>query len=95
MLGSHDLTIPLRSYGNQALEMPKVSRRQGRLLVYQIAEHVSDDVSKRILKLSKYRLQLLLVKVNTCDHYNDIATKPYLGRSKNMMRKHVFAILTT
>ena len=30
--------------------------------VVKIAEHVCDDASKRILKLSKYRLQLFLVK---------------------------------
>ena len=37
-----------------------------------------DHVLKRILKRSAYRLQIFLVKMNTCDHYSYMRTKVYV-----------------
>ena len=62
-------------------------------MVVTMSEGTWEDASKKILKLSIYRLQIFLV-INTCDHYNDIETKPYLDSSKYTL-SNMFAIHTT
>ena len=58
--------------------------KPGRHIVVTLAEHPCDDASKRILKLSIYPLQISFGNINTCDHCNDVETKPYLDSLKNM-----------
>ena len=43
--------------------------KPGLHIVVMIADHACDVVSKRILKLSTHRLQILLVKYDNCYHY--------------------------
>ena len=53
-------------------------------IVVTIAQHACDRVLRRVLKLSTYRLQIFLVKYESCDHYNYVKTKAYLESLENL-----------
>ena len=62
-----------------------VELKPGLHIVVIVAEHACDDASERILKLSKYQLQVFFLwNINTYDHPNDMQSKPYLDSLKNM-----------
>ena len=54
-------------------------------IVVTIAQHASDRVLKRVLKLSTYRLQMFLWNMITCDHYNYVKTKGYVESLKDLL----------
>ena len=75
--------------------MHDLSLKPGLHIVVRIAEHACDDTSKRILKLSKYRLQIFLGKdqyLSSLQQYGDQAIAVQL--EKHVLQP-MLAILTT
>ena len=77
------------------MNIPKTDVKPGLHIVVRIAEHACDDASKRILKLSTYRLQIIFVRdqyLRSLLPYRDQAIAAQL---KKHVLKPMLAILTT
>ena len=71
------------------------SLKPGLHIVVRIAEHACDDASKRILKLSTYRLKLFLVKYQNLLPLQPFRVQTISVQLKIHVRDYVLAILTT
>ena len=69
--------------------------KPGLHIVVTIPEHVCDYVQKEFLKLSKYRLQIFLVKDHCLESLQLYGDKAVPGQLEKRVRKHVLAILAT
>ena len=61
----------------------------------RVAEHACDDASKRILKLSTYRLKIFLVKYQNLRPLQRFRVQTLSVQLKIHVRDYVLAILTT
>ena len=61
----------------------------------RVGEHACDDASKRILKLSRYRLQILLVKDQYLRSLLSYGDQIIAGQLEKHLLKPMLAILTT
>ena len=62
-------------------------------MVITIAKQASDDVSNKILKLSTYRLQIILVKYEYLLSLQLCEDQDIRGKPKGRFCKHVLSIL--
>ena len=68
--------------------------KPGLHVVVTIAQHASDHVLKRVLKLSMYRLQIFLAKYEYLSSLQLCEDQGIRGKLKKPVCKHVLAILT-
>ena len=64
-------------------------------MVVTIAEHACDHVSKRVLKLLIYRLQIFLAKYEFLRWLQPHDDQGIPGKLKKLVCNHVLAILAT
>ena len=67
----------------------------GLYIVTTIVEHVYDYILSKVLKLSKYRLAIFLVKDHHLESLQIYGNQAIPGQIKKHVCKHVLAILTT
>ena len=69
--------------------------KPGPHIVVRIAGHTCDDTSKRILKLSTYRLQIFLGKDQYLSSLQQYGDQAIAGQLEKHVLKPMLAILTT